>query len=141
MCLLKATAHVLVHREVKSKEGAVEVGSSTGFAEALGRGGSDKRPLLWCHTIYTQFLFFQRKRSSNKVFLMVTRLGERNTSKPNPTSSLHTIRQEINQNQAPFVGKPDTTWCKTLLHLFCCIPDCNSTHFCSILFFININCV
>lgn len=77
MCLLKATAHVLVHREVKSKEGAVEVGSSTGFAEAFGRGGSDKRPLLWCHTIYTQFLFFQRKRSSNKVFLMVTRLGEK----------------------------------------------------------------
>lgn len=84
MCLLKATAHVLVHREVKSKEGAVEVGSSTGFAEAFGRGGSDKRPLLWCHTIYTQFLFFQRKRSSNKVFLMVTRLGEKKHIKTKP---------------------------------------------------------
>lgn len=77
ICLLKATAHVLVHREVKSKEGAVEVESSAGFAEALGRGGSDKLPLLWCHAIYKQFLFFQRKWNRNKVFLMLTRLGEK----------------------------------------------------------------
>lgn len=77
ICLLKATAHVPVHREVKSKEGAVEVESSAGFAEALGRGGSDKLPLLWCHAIYKQFLFFQRKWNRNKVFLMLTRLGEK----------------------------------------------------------------